>query len=140
VAAEAPAEEEEALTPDVEAEIRNAVGPEVISSGATMGASLAASAIIALIAINYERNTMATKDEIHPAKLETDVSSVETKATDTEAALSDDSLVGNNSELKAGETEARVVVSHANVTDSGATGLINDAGALETKQKGLTLN
>jgi hypothetical protein len=137
-AAAAPAEEEE-LDPAVEEEIRNAVGPEVISSAAVMGASLAASAVVALIAINYERGTMGGKDEIHPTKSETDVNSVETKAKDTDAAVSDDSLAGTAGEVDANQTQGKLATTEATGADGGATAAATKAGALDQKAKAMNM-
>jgi hypothetical protein len=136
-AAVAPAAEEQ--DPEVEEEIRNAVGPEVISSAATMGASLAVSAVVALIAINYERDTMVGKDEIHPNKLETNVNGVETDGKKTDAAVADDSLAGNAGEVDASQTQGKLATTEATGADTGASASITKAGALDQKAKALNM-
>jgi hypothetical protein len=132
-------EEKSSLDPEVEEEIKKAVGPEIITSSATLGVALLGSIISMLIAINYKNRTMAGDQDIHPTKSETDISSVETTATETDATLAQDNVSGVQGEVLANETEARASTTEATALDSGVAAARTKAGALNSEQKALEM-
>jgi hypothetical protein len=133
------ADDDSSLDSETEDAVKEGVAPQLIGVGATYGAALVGGAIAALIAVNYKSRTMAGDTDIHPTKNETDISKVETAATETEGKLAQDTVAGVNGEVKASETEARAVTGEATAADSGASALRTKAGASDIETKALKM-
>jgi hypothetical protein len=132
--------EDTSLDGETEDAVKEAVSPQLISIGATYGAALVGGAIAALIAINYKTSTMAGDTTIHPTNNQTDISKVETAATEVEGKLTKDGVKAKDGDLSAAQTDAKALTTDAKALDSGASAAQPKAGALDVKAKALVMS